>query len=64
MTLARKTIILFLSFIFALTAIFLIISNTVWRQGYIELEYREVMNETNRAQLALNNEYNRLHMLV
>lgn len=64
MTLARKTIILFLSFIFALTAIFLIISNTVWRQGYIELEHREVMNETNRAQLALNNEYNRLHTLV
>ena len=64
MTLARKTIVLFLSFIFALTAIFLVISNTVWHKGYLELERREVMNEVKRAHLAMNNEFNRLHTLV
>lgn len=64
MTLSRKIVALFLLFIAALTAIFLIISQTIWHEGYKELERREVFNETRRVQLALKNEQDRLHTLA
>ena len=64
MTLSRKIVALFLLFIAALTAIFLLISQTIWHEGYKELERREVANETRRVQLALKNEQDRLHALV
>ncbi len=64
MSLVKKILLLFLAFFSLFVAVFVFISDTIWRNGYLELEHREVRLETKRAQLAMDSELSRLHTLV